>query len=327
MTRRHEGEDKKRRARTETGAKLAFVAGALAALASLPGCCGCCDLLPDPRKVAETEAPPEPPSPSDEPPPVGEDAPIITNKSLVNLGVVVYPGSTPPTGAATHSWAALKLKPSWHRLGYALGDGEQRAIRDDFQQFAKKLRYQPDSKKKGQFLWVPPKGCDGDMRCVLEHLEARSQSDVAPIAARLKKRVAEGKLNAMEAATLVVTFIQAIPYEVPKDEPFGLLSPARVAFERRGDCDSKALLGHMLLSSLGVESVVLSSTAHKHAMLGIALPAQGTTISYAGTRYALTETTAKGWPIGRVSPELLRPNDWKVVPIRRASAAGSKGGG
>jgi hypothetical protein len=77
----------------------------------------------------------------------------------------------------------------------------------------------------------------------------------------------------------------------------------------------------MMLDTLGVDSMVVTSEAHRHSMLGIALPAQGTRFKHAGREYAFTEMTAKGSPIGHINPTLLKPNDWKAVPIRISSAA------
>jgi hypothetical protein len=88
-----------------------------------------------------------------------------------------------------------------------------------------------------------------------------------------------------------------------------------VVSEKRGDCDSKALLGHMLMGELGIDSMLISSQVHKHSMLGVALPSGGTTFTYRGRRYAFVECTAEGSPIGHINRELLSPNDWRPVPI------------
>jgi hypothetical protein len=66
---------------------------------------------------------------------------------------------------------------------------------------------------------------------------------------------------------------------------------------------------------------MLSSRAHAHAMLGIAIPAPGTTFKFGGRTYAFTELTAKSSPIGHINPELVSPNDWKVVPTRWPSSS------
>src|SRR6201999_3184582 len=109
------------------------------------------------------------------------------------------------------------------------------------------------------------------------------------------------RLDALQTATLVVAFVQSIQYEVP-DEPLGLLPPALVAAERRGDCDSKSLLALVLLKELGIDAVMLESDAQHHAMLGVALPAPGTSITVQGRRYAFTECTGTGWAIGQIDP-------------------------
>ena len=92
--------------------------------------------------------------------------------------------------------------------------------------------------------------------------------------------------------------------------------PSLVVKERDGDCDSKTLLAHMILRELGIESVLVSSDAHRHTMLGLALPSAGTTFTHRGRRYAFVEMTAKRAPIGYIDPRLLRPNDWHVVTMR-----------
>lgn len=235
------------------------------------------------------------------------------------LGTASYPPGTPPASPAVHTWNARQLAPATYRLGYALAPGEARDIDDDFQSFAKSVHY--DDEGNGRFRWAPPAGCTGDLHCVYEALVARDRVDVEPMVERFRKRQVEARLNTMDLAWLVVTFVQSIKYEIPKDEPFGILPPALVASQKRGDCDSKSLLALMLLRSLGVDGVVLSSAAHKHAMLGLALPAQGTKITYSGRTYMFTEMTAKGSPIGHINPELLKPNDWKVVPFRFLDAA------
>jgi hypothetical protein len=94
-----------------------------------------------------------------------------------------------------------------------------------------------------------------------------------------------------------------------------VLPPALVAQRRWGDCDSKSLLAHMILRTLGINSVLISSEAHQHTMLGVALPAPGTSFTWQGRRYAFVELTAKRSPIGHIHPKLLSPNDWRVVEM------------
>jgi len=248
-----------------------------------------------------------------------EDGEPSADAPGVDLGVAAYPSATPVSSATRYAWRDRRLDPPVYRAGYALGHDEQREVEVALGKLAQDLRYQDQG--GGAFKWVPPKGCDASMQCIFEALAERSKPDVDPLAARFQRHIAEKKLGAVDAVELVTSFVQAIPYEIPKSRPFGLSPPALVAAEKRGDCDSKALLLHMLLDSLGVDSVMLSSTAHRHAMLGVAVPAQGTKVRYQGRDYAFVETTAKDAPIGWISKEMLKPNDWIVVPVRVRSPA------
>lgn len=235
------------------------------------------------------------------------------NAASLDLGTAAYPAGTPESGAAMHTWNA-KLRPSAYRVGYALGSSEGSAVDAAFRRWATSVHFSEGP--NGRFAWRPPRGCEGDMHCVYESVVARGAGDLEPLVERFRARQRAASLSVLDVAALVVTFVQSIRYEVPKDEPFGILPPPLVVAQRRGDCDSKALLGHMLLRSLGVDSIVLSSNAHRHAMLGIALPVPGTAIKVAGRKYAFAETTAKGSPIGHIAPHLLQPNDWRPMAIR-----------
>lgn len=235
------------------------------------------------------------------------------------LGLASYPAGASAARATNHTWLARRLEPQTYRLHYALSPAEASAVADDLHGFARKVGYQPEGKDR--FRWRPPPGCSGGIACVYQSIAARSAADVAPIAARFRLRAREAKLSSFDLAQLVVTFVQAIPYEIPEQEPFGVLPPALVASQRKGDCDSKALLAHMILRELGIESMMIGSNAHHHEMLGIALPAPGTKFTYAGRDYAFTEMTAKGSPIGHINPRLLAPNDWKPMPIEIPRAA------
>jgi hypothetical protein len=240
-----------------------------------------------------------------------EREPSPTGPAL-ELGLAAYPAGT-PARATDHTWLDRYLRPDVYRLGYALAPAEAAAVDGDLQAWSRKVGYESESKDR--FRWRPPAGCEQGFACVYQSIAARSLADVEPIVARFRARGRDAKLSTWDLTELVVTFVQAIPYEIPEQEPFGVLPPALVASRRKGDCDSKALLAHMILHGLGVDTMMVGSSAHHHEMLGIALPAQGTKFTYAGRDYAFTEMTAKGSPIGHINPQLLAPNDWKPVPF------------
>ncbi|MGD1841840.1 MAG: hypothetical protein ACFB0B_13235 [Thermonemataceae bacterium] len=136
-------------------------------------------------------------------------------------------------------------------------------------------------------------------------------------------------------AETIMTFIQHIPYvlihegtceedqawggfsvtyhnegkECVPNVKYGLQSPTEFMYNFKGDCDTRAVLAYALLSYFGYDVVVLGCEVH--AMLGIALPANGDYLRYKGKKYYFWETTNVGWQIGQVPPN-YKPYHWKV---------------
>lgn len=266
---------------------------------------GCCCNFPD----LTTFLAPEESEPTDDVP--GAD-----------LGFAAYPTTAPEASATKFAWRDRQLDPSVYRARYALDADARAAIDAAHDALAKRVKFKDQG--NGNFRWTPPPGCDAKMQCIFEALAEDSRDEIDPLAARFKTRVREAKLDSVQSVELAMSYVQSIPYEIPQGRPFGILPPALVAAQKKGDCDSKALLLLMLLDSLGIESVMLTSDAHRHSMLGVAIPAQGTKIKFDGRSYAFVETTAKNAPIGWISKDLLTPNDWVVIPVHIGKRDGSK---
>lgn len=264
------------------------------------------DTSPKPKTKTPTP-PPDDDDEDDDAPPAKVAAPVVKN-NVVDLGVASYPKAAEGTPAA-FSFKVPTLAPAQHKLGYELEPAERKAVAKFYKDYAASVSWKRLDDKS--FSWKPPPGCEVDMHCVYATLVKRNKPDIDVVVARFRARSEQAKLNALQTAQLVMAFVQAVPYEIP-DDPFGIKPPALVVAERRGDCDSKSLLGHMILKALGVDSVIVSSKAHAHTLLGVALPASGTTFKFKGTTYAFAETTAVGSPIGFINPDLKSPSDWRV---------------
>jgi hypothetical protein len=154
-----------------------------------------------------------------------------------------------------------------------------------------------------------------DMRCVYQALLKASAPAVAPLAERFAQRIRQARLSAPEAAELILTYVQALPYRIPQEEPFGVLPPALVSAQGWGDCDSKALLALLLLERVGVRSVLLTAPTLHHAAVGVALPGPGLSLRHGALEFRYAEVTSSGWPIGMVPPMHDVPRAWKVVPL------------
>ena len=278
-----------------------------AALAlALSGCCSIpVDLDPDDPRGRDD--PPDDDDDGDD-----DDDDTTTKKGRVNLGTAEYPANASGP-AAKHLWWLPKVLPSKYQLGYKLDDQARNEVDEAYKLWSRRVGHKKIDKDR--FQWRPPRRCQGGLHCVYETLDEGSEAGVEPISRLFRKRAVRAKMTVPELASLVLTFVQEIEYRIPEDEPFGVMPPALVVRNRWGDCDSKTLLAHMILRSLGIRTVLISSDAHKHTMLGIAVPAPGRSFKYQGSKYAFVEMTAKRSPVGHINPKLLRPNDWRVVKM------------
>jgi hypothetical protein len=241
-----------------------------------------------------------------------------TGARPVDLGTACFPGSADKP-EVLHRWSVTAVKPPQYELTYVLSHKANTDLESEYRGFARSVQFSRTDPHT--FRWFPPPGCDRDMGCVFQALADEDRNAILPVVQLFRERQKEKELDALDLASLVVGFVQDIAYVEPDDEPFGLFAPALVVADRHGDCDSKSLLALMILNELGYDSVMLSSDAHRHAMLGIALPVPGTSITYKGRKYMFTELTAHAAPIGYLFPENAQPNDWRVVPLRRFASS------
>jgi len=243
------------------------------------------------------------PGPSGKPPPVAEN----------DMGVTAYPAGWSSPSPTVHRWHVGTLNPPGHRIGYAHAPEAVARLERHHRDLASGLRF--TDLGGGRFQWRMPPGCaQYEMGCIFESFSEASSTHLAPLAARLGREIRERQFNAHQAVSFLLSFVQNIRYQIPTELPFGILPPALVASQSWGDCDSKALLLADLLTTIGIESVMISSAAHRHSMLGVAIPSSGSSFTANGRSYAFAETTAQSAPLGWISPRLLTPNDWRSVP-------------
>lgn len=166
----------------------------------------------------------------------------------------------------------------------------------------------------GRWTWIPPAGCSGKAAfgCVWGNSASGDAEALRGLAARFAR---EANNDTYKAAMLAISYVQNFIYQLPKTA-FGFLPPARTAALGRADCDSRSLLGVVLLTHLGVDAIMFQSSAHTHAMFGVALPASGTYKLYNGKKYYFVEATAPR-PIGDLSVSNRYPDDWVIVPLRK----------
>jgi hypothetical protein len=95
-----------------------------------------------------------------------------------------------------------------------------------------------------------------------------------------------------ESARRALAWVQGFLYE--RDfSGIDFVPPLTAAFEKRGDCDSRAMVMAIILERIGIDSVLMLSREYSHAMLAVDVPGGGQRFTYKGKAYLVAETTAK----------------------------------
>lgn len=166
---------------------------------------------------------------------------------------------------------------------------------------------------------------------VYEELVNQSEGVIDFLSDSLSTIAEKEMLDKMGLATLVVSFVQDIPYSYILVEdcierktggapclgntPLGIVSPYEFIHALHGDCDTRAVLLYVLLEDMGYDPMIVVSNEYEHAMLALNIPAQGDYILYAGKKYYFWETTTPGWGIGMLPPDSKNKKYWKKALV------------
>jgi len=119
------------------------------------------------------------------------------------------------------------------------------------------------------------------------------------------------RADSTESARRVLAWVQGFVFE--RDlSGLDFVPPLVAAFERRGDCDSRALVMAMILERLGIDCVLMLSREYSHAMLAVDLPGGGQRFPFEGREYLVAETTA-GVGLGMIDSSQADFSKWLGV--------------
>jgi hypothetical protein len=165
------------------------------------------------------------------------------------------------------------------------------------------------------------------------------------IAKLLALQSKQKKLNRIETAEMVTTFIQEIPYYLVHENSCkqavseakqsgsdfiveyhesnkpclpnisaGIQTPYEFIHNLKGDCDTRALFGHVILTKLGIPSSVWISKDYSHSILGVGVPVlSGSFKTIDGVKHYAVELTAKGYRLGMISPQHRNMSLWYIT--------------
>jgi hypothetical protein len=116
-----------------------------------------------------------------------------------------------------------------------------------------------------------------------------------------------------ESARRALAWVQGFVFE---RDPAGLdfVPPLTAAFERRGDCDARAMVMAMILERLGIDCVLMLSREYSHAMLAVDVPGGGQRFPFGGRQYLVAETTA-GVGLGMIDASQTDFTKWLGVDL------------
>jgi hypothetical protein len=116
-----------------------------------------------------------------------------------------------------------------------------------------------------------------------------------------------------ESARRVLAWVQGFLYE-RNFAGIDFVPPLTAAFEKKGDCDSRAMVMGIILEHLGIDSVLMVSREYSHAMLAVDVPGGGQRFTYKGKAYLVAETTAKVG-IGTIAADQADFSKWLGVDL------------
>ena len=174
-------------------------------------------------------------------------------------------------------------------------------------------------------------------------LELFDEPKIDSIVRVLGAKAAAKKLNQVQTAEMVTTFIQEIPYvlvhqntcqQIIQSEsgnsfvaqyhadrkpclanvPGGVQSPYEFLHNLKGDCDTRSLLGYAILKKMNISASVWVSQAYGHSILGVGLPVgNGVYKTVNGLKHYGVELTNKGFRLGMISPQQRDMSNWDVA--------------
>jgi hypothetical protein len=116
-----------------------------------------------------------------------------------------------------------------------------------------------------------------------------------------------------ESARRVLSWVQGFLYE--RDfAGTDFVPPLTAAFEKRGDCDSRAMVMAIILERRGIDSILMVSRDYSHAMLAVDVPGGGQRFSFGGKAYLVAETTANVG-IGMMDASQTDASKWLGVDV------------
>lgn len=114
--------------------------------------------------------------------------------------------------------------------------------------------------------------------------------------------------SATEIAQQLLAFSQQYSY-ARFTTPSDIIAPYAALLSQQGDCDSSALTYIILLNHEGINAALLLSQSLGHAVAGVLVDTEGSSVEIFGQRYIIAELTTKQ-SLGTVPLKVANTKDW-----------------
>ncbi len=119
------------------------------------------------------------------------------------------------------------------------------------------------------------------------------------------------KTSPEQLAKEVLFFVQNFKYERDRSGSDFMNLPEAL-LEKKGDCDSRALLMILLLKQMNIDAVLFISPNKGHSVAGIDCNADGICFNHNQKKYLVAETTAHV-KLGEIARDMADQNNWFTV--------------
>jgi hypothetical protein len=176
---------------------------------------------------------------------------------------------------------------------------------------------------------------------VYNRLLANDNTKIDSLATLVSSVAKERNYSQLETSEYLISLIQELPYVLVHDYSCqevinnsngfareyhiegnpclpniiaGVHSPYEFMHTLAGDCDTRSLFGHAILTKLGISSSIWISEQYGHSILGVGVPASSDVQkSVMGIPHYGVELTAKGFRLGMIAPDQRNLNNWDIA--------------
>ena len=134
-----------------------------------------------------------------------------------------------------------------------------------------------------------------------------------PVAELVFNDLVQAGYNRDDYPAVLLRWLQGAEF-VRTGDVSDLMSPGAGLVSYSGDCDSLGLIYAILLEHLGVDTILMLSAKHKHALVGVDVSGAGARFRFDGRDWLVAELTAEV-ALGQIAAEMADPADWIGVDL------------